>query len=91
MTSHAEHQHEQSEPNQTSGRAERKQRDTKTREFSRLALFNQPREQDITGDRNQTLEREDNNPRNVEVGQELGQDRQSKQPQTRAGQGGNAS
>ena len=63
-----------SKANQTrpAGRAERKQRDMKTRELSRLALFNQPREQDITGDRNQTLEREDNNPRNVEVGQELG-------------------
>jgi|SRR6516164_4453763 len=41
------------------------------RELSRLPLFNQPYEQDITGDRNQTLECEYNNPRNVEGGQEL--------------------
>jgi len=63
-----------SKANQTrpAGRAERKQRDMKTRELSRLALFNQPREQNITGDRSQTLECKDNNARNVEVGQELG-------------------
>src|SRR5215469_13047070 len=71
MTGRIEHQHEQSEPNQTNERAKRKQRDTKTRELSRLPFFNQPYEQDITGDRNQTLESEYNNPRNVEGGQEL--------------------